>query len=93
MVRNIVTIFYDLPHIYVGRLNKESHSILQLGIVLSIEIWRTVDGVIFSNMINLLCHSQDLLISATVRKLNLRGRALIPNEGGSSTRRGLNRAS
>ena len=86
---NIISIFNNLLHVYTSRPNEESHSIIPVRIIFSIEVWSTVDGVSSSNVINLLCHFSGSLTSTTVRKLNLRGRALMPIEGGSSMRRGV----
>ena len=86
---NIISILNNLPHIQTCRLNKKSHSVLLVRVILSIEIYRAINGVSFSNMCDLLCHVLRSFSSTVVRKLNPRGRALMPIEGGSSIRRGV----
>ena len=67
----IVTVLYDLPHINTCKLNEESYSIFPIWIVFTIEIWRTIDRVSFSNVIDLVCHLLDLCPLQPLRSLTL----------------------
>ena len=56
----IVTIFYDLQQVNAHGINEESHPILPVWIVFTIEVRKAVDRVSLSNMVDLLYHLFDL---------------------------------